>query len=321
MSKYNKYLSDIQRICEENPVMPASHIANIIVKDYDLPQSAHRRLRELAMGIRENTLPEFTGKLYKLMIFSDPHGWLADLKALRCINKVLQKGTFNEVCINGDVVDMPYISRHTSKLYEDGILNGYSEIEEINYTREQILAPLRSSFNGKIRVRIGNHDERITKPININQSQLARLAVLYKHFQTTAFDKMLGLDDGFIYDPSDVHTYFDIFDVVHGLSIAKNAPEKNIMEYMSSGSSGHSHRLNSKYMTNRKNPYVWLESGCTRIAQQVEYFPTGKIADWQQGFVTIVFSFDGDRVRFYAQPTVIIEGKCFYEGRLYDGNK
>lgn len=261
-------------------------------------------------------------KLFKLLIFSDCHGWLADLPSLKCINSVLKAERFDEVCVNGDCVDMPYLSRHTSKLYEDGVLAGYSEVKEIEYTREQILKPLRLSTDGKIRIRLGNHCERITKPYNLSQSQLANLAVLYKQYETTHLGTMLGVKDtdGYIYDESDAYTYFDKFDVAHGLSLAKNASEKNIQEYMSSGSTGHSHRLNSKYLTNRKAPYVWLESGCTRIIEQVEYFPTGKIADWQNGFVTVVFYKEGDTIRFYAQPTLILEGRCYYNGVVHDGN-
>jgi predicted phosphodiesterase len=261
-------------------------------------------------------------KLFKVLFFSDPHGWLADLSALRCINQILQHNKFDEVTANGDIVDMPYISRHGSKLYEDGILSGYSEINEIEYTKEQILQPLRASTDAKIRIRLGNHDERITKPLNIGQSQLARLAILYKHYQTTQLETMLGIGgtEGFIYDPSDVYTYFDMFDVVHGLSLSKNAPEMNLREYMSSGCSGHTHRLHPYYKTNRKKPYVWCELGHTRIGTQVEYFPTAKIPDWQQGFVSVSFYPDGDNVRFFLEPISIIEGRCLYNGVVYDGN-
>lgn len=260
--------------------------------------------------------------MYKVLIISDCHGWLADLTALRCINKVLQKNKFDEVIINGDLVDLPYISKHTGRLFEDGVLSGYSEVEEIRYTREQILAPMRLSTDAVIRVRLGNHDERITKPFNYNQSQLARLAVLYKHYQTTEFNKMLGIfsGDGWIYDTEDVHTIHDMFDIVHGLSLTKNASEKNIQEYMSSGTSGHSHRLNCKYLTNRKNPYVWFESGCTRVLKQVEYFPTGRVADWQQGFVEVNFYKQGNDVRFFANSYLILDGRTYYQGNLYDGN-
>lgn len=262
----------------------------------------------------------FDKKLYKIIFFSDPHGWLADLKVLRCINQVLKHNQFDEVCINGDIVDMPYVSKHTQHLFDEGILSGYTEIGEIEYTKEQILKPLRLSTDGVIRVRTGNHDQRITKPYLLGDKQLAKLAVLYKNYNTTEFQTMLGLQDGFVYDPSDVFTYFEKFDVTHGLSLAKNASEKNIMEYMSSGTTGHTHRLNSKYVTNRKAPYVWYESGCTRIIEQVEYLPTGKIADWQNGFLSVVFYQDGDKIRFYGQAVPVIESKCYYNGVLYSGD-
>lgn len=261
-------------------------------------------------------------KLYSLLIFSDVHGWLADLRVLRCINNILQDNKFDEVCINGDIIDLPYLSKHTHKLYEDGILKGYSEVGEIDYTVEQILKPLRASTDAKIRLRLGNHDERVTKPNMLGDKQLKLLAILYKHFQTTKLDEMLNLGSlGIDYDASDVYTYFDIFDVTHGLKLAKNAAEQNIKDYMSSGSTGHTHRLNSKYLTNRKAPYVWLESGCTRLINQVEYLPTGVVADWQNGFVTVHFWQDGDKVRFFAQPNIIIDGRCYYNGKVYDFNK
>ena len=259
----------------------------------------------------------FDKQLYKVLIFSDCHGWLADLSALRCINQVLQHNKFDEVIINGDVTDMPYISKHSQKLYQEGILKGYTEVGEIEYTKEQILKPLRLSTDAKIRVRLGNHDERITNPYNLGDKQLARLAVLYKYYNSTKYNEMLSLNenDGFIYDESDVYNLFNIFDVTHGLSLNKTAAEKNIYEYMGSGSTGHTHRLNSKYLTNRKNPYVWLESGCTRLTKEVEFFPTGKTADWQQGFIEVVFTKDG----FFAQPTLILNGECYYNGIIYKG--
>jgi predicted phosphodiesterase len=259
----------------------------------------------------------FDKQLYKVLIFSDCHGWLADLSALRCINKVLQHNKFDEVIINGDVTDMPYISKHSQKLYQEGILKGYTEVGEIEYTKEQILKPLRLSTDAKIRVRLGNHDERITNPYNLGDKQLARLAVLYKYYNSTKYNEMLDLkeSDGFIYDESDVYNLFNIFDITHGLSLNKTAAEKNIYEYMGSGSTGHTHRLNSKYLTNRKNPYVWLESGCTRLTKEVEFFPTGKTADWQQGFIEVVFTKAG----FFAQPTLILNGECYYNGIIYKG--
>jgi len=257
--------------------------------------------------------------VFRVLIFTDPHGILADPKATGVINKVLQHNKFDEVCINGDIVDLPYLSKHTSRLYENGILANYSEIGEIEHTKAAILEPLRASTDAKIRVRLGNHDERITNPYNLGHGQSNRLNVLYNHYNSTKLDEMLNIKptDDWIYDPSHIYTYFGKFDIVHGLSTQKGASRKNINDYFSSGCSGHTHRLGATYITNRNDKYVWFEMGCTRLTQQVEYLPTGVVADWQQGFLDLTFYFEGKEVLFFAEPYAIIEGRCKYNGTVY----
>jgi hypothetical protein len=261
-------------------------------------------------------------KLYKVLIKSDAHGWLTDLSVQRCINRVLQKNKFNEVADLGDLMDLPYISRHEKKLYDEGILKGYSEVAEVEYVKDQILAPLRASTDAELRFIPGNHDERITKPQLNSKGQLARLHVLYKNCGgSTEYEKILDFEKfGIKWDKKDYINWFDKFTGVHGLSLAKNAPEKNIYEYMGSGASGHTHRLQYKPITNRNNPYVWLECGCGRVRTEVEYFPTGRIPDWQHGFVTVSFVPCGDTVLFYAQTHQVINGSCYYDGVVYSGN-
>lgn len=261
--------------------------------------------------------------IFKTLWFSDPHGWLNDPKSTGVINKVLQANKFDEVGINGDITDLPFISKHTAKLYEDGVLSGYSEIKEIEHTKAAILEPLRASTDAPIRVRIGNHDERITKPGNLSHSQNTKLLGLIQHYNTSKYDEMLGLNgsQGFIYDPSDMFTYFDVFDVVHGLSLQKSASRKNIGDYFSSGGSGHTHRLGATYVTNRKGNFVWVEMGCTRLLEKVEYLPTATIADWQSGFVELTFYKVGNKTYFFVEPHVIIEGMCKYNGVVYRWDK
>lgn len=259
-------------------------------------------------------------KLYRVLLKSDEHGWLADLNVQRCINQVLKNNKFDEVALLGDLVDLPYISRHEKKLYDTGILSGYNEIAEIEYTKEQILAPLRLSTDALIRYIPGNHCERIIKPHLLSKGQLSRLAVLHKEYNTTEFGQMLDFEKFEIsWDGKDTIDWFEKFTGVHGLSLARNAGEKNIYEYMGSGASGHSHRLNYIPITNRNNPYAWLEIGCGRVREEVEYFPTGKIPNWQHGFGVVNFYTVNDEVFFFAQVYQIIDGMCCYNGVIYDG--
>lgn len=263
-------------------------------------------------------------KVYRVLFASDYHGWLVDLKAARCVNKVLQHNKFDEVTVNGDGIDLPMISSHPKRLYSDGILKGYTETEELNYTREQILEPLRASTKAKIKYRIGNHEEgRLVKPFLLNKSQLASLAILYKNFETTKLEEMLRLESmDILYDPTPSCNYFNLFECVHGLSLAKNTSEKNIMSYMGSGTSGHTHRLSNTYITNKSGTHTWLQSGCLRLKEQVEYFPTGIIADWQHGFVVVTFYQESPgKYMFFGETVPIINHKCIYNGVIYDGNK
>lgn len=262
-------------------------------------------------------------KIFKTLWFSDSHGWLCDPKATGVIFKVLQNNKFDEVGINGDLIDLPYLSKHTARLYEDGVLAGYTEIKEIEHTKASLLEPLRASTDAQIRVRLGNHDERITNPFNLGQGQSNRLNILYNHYNTTRLDEMLGISStqGYIYDPSPRLTYFDKFDIVHGLSVTKGASRKNINDYFSSGASGHTHRLGATYVTNRNNSYTWLEMGCTRIVERAEYLPTGITPDWQQGFIELTFYREGENVFFFTEPHAIINGVCKYNGVVYKWDK
>jgi hypothetical protein len=315
-------------------------IARDLIDKYNLPDNPRSLARWVCYTIQNQDTFDYTGTpylgsdlkeymakvmqdkgSYDLLVFSDTHGWFADLKVLGCINKIVQSNHFDEICINGDVIDLPYISAHSKKLYNDGILNGYSEVEEIRYTTEQILKPLRLSTKAKIRLRYGNHCDRIRKPFLLNKGQLASLAILYKTFETTKLDEMLKLDSlDIISDESDIFNYFGLFDITHGLSLAKNAGERNIQSYMGSGTSSHTHRLNAKYYTTKKGMYVWVETGCTRLKEQVEYFPTGIIPDWQTGFVHVHFYKQNGEINFNAQPYCVIDGRCYYNGKIHDGN-
>ena len=286
-------------------------------------------MKEFRPRLSENEFNYFQNKRltdkksYTVLLKSDEHGWLSDLGVQRCINKVIQNNHFDEIALGGDLGDWPLISRHEKRVFGDPFLDGYSEVEEARYIREHILAPLRySAGETKITFIPGNHDERITKPHLLTIGQQSRLAVLFKERQHTEYQNILDFDkNGIEWDgKTEKLDWFDKFTFVHGLSLAKNAPESNIKEYMGSGASGHTHRLQAKYITNKRAPYVWLEVGCGRLRDKVEYLPTNKIADWQHGFATVTFYKDGNKTSFFAETHVIVENRCKYNGVIYDGN-
>lgn len=253
------------------------------------------------------------GGLYKLLVLSDLHGVFLDNKAWNIVLEIIRNNTFDEIVLNGDILDFPFISKHDRKLFEVPVLQNYSEVLEIEFTKKAILEPLREAApNAKIVFRLGNHEERLTQGKYTVAAE--RLAKLFKHYNSAELDEMLDLKSfGIEYDPSEVRDYFGLFEVVHGLSLAKTAPRNNINMYMGSGTSGHSHRLNSTYIRNKKSPYVWVESGCLRTIENVEYLNTAMVADWMQGFVTVTF----DNELFFTKTHPIVNGSCEFNGVVY----
>jgi hypothetical protein len=258
---------------------------------------------------------------YNLLVISDPHGVLLCKRSYSCFLEIIKHNHFNEILINGDLGDFPYLSAHTHRLWEEGVLKNYSEINEIEFIKKNILSPIveLSPLSRKV-IKPGNHDERVTKPKSLTKEQIERLAQLHKQYDTLSFPVMLDLKkNGFVWDDKPVTNYFKIFDATHGLSLSKTAAQQNIYEYMSSGTTGHTHRANPKFITNAKGQYGWFESGCMRLRDQVEYFPTGKIADWQNALVPVTFDLRGKIPVFHARPHLIIGGECEYNGIIYDG--
>lgn len=255
------------------------------------------------------------GKLFKLLVLSDLHGVFLDNKAWQTVLNLVRDNDFDEIVLNGDVLDFPLISKHDKKLFQIPVMQNYSESLEIEFTKNSILRPLQAvSGKANIVFRLGNHEERLTEGKYTVAAE--RLAKLFKHYNTSELDEMLELKSMNIeYDPSECRSYFGKFDVVHGLSLAKTAPRNNINMYMGSGTSGHSHRLNSTYIRNKKNPYIWVESGCLRTVDNVEYLNTAMVADWMQGFATVTFDFESDL--FFAKTHPIVNGSCEFNGVVY----
>jgi len=253
--------------------------------------------------------------LYKLLVLSDLHGVFLDNKAWNIVLEIIKNNKFDEIVLNGDILDFPFISKHDRKLFEVPVLQNYSEVLEIEFTKKAILKPLRDAApDAKIVFRLGNHEERLTQGKYTVAAE--RLAKLFKHYNSSELDEMLELQSFNIeYDPKEVRDYFGKFEVVHGLSLAKTAPRNNINMYMGSGTSGHSHRLNSTYIRNKKSPYVWVESGCLRTINDVEYLNTAMVADWMQGFVTVTFDNDSDL--FFSKTHPIVNGSCEFNGVVY----
>lgn len=315
--KISQYLNSKEEVgkCCEAPFLCKSTTCEKAKETIQYPTNSWNQ--EDTVAYFQNQEEVNQNQVKDLMIISDLHGIYLDEECFDVFLKVVEDNQPDELVINGDALDLPFLSRHSQKLIKAGVLSDYSEINEIELVKYKILAPLRAvAPDTNIVFRLGNHDERITNPYELTQAQLKRLAIVYHHYDTTKLEEMLDLDFyGIEYDPTPVRSYYDIFDVMHGLSLSKNAQEVNIINRMSSGSTGHTHRLGVKYMTKGNKHFSWSESGHMRRQDEVEYLPTAVLPDWQQGFISV--KFNDNYTSYFQTPHAIINGECVFNGKLY----
>ncbi len=264
--------------------------------------------------------PLSTDGNHRIMVSSDHHGWLLDADAWEAHLKVVEDNPIDEYLLLGDVIDFPWIGRHGKALKrlndKADCFRNYSEVGEVEYTKEHILKPLRAATNAKITLMWGNHCERVVSPGNFSRDQLARLTELHLAYNTTKLEEMLELEKiGIELHSAPVKTYFNKWNAVHGLTVSPTAATKNIIEFDGSGVSGHTHRLNSNFVTRRGRTLHWTESGTMRLIEEVEYFPTGKIPNWAQGYVSCIFN--KDRSTFFADTHLIYDGETAFNGKIY----
>jgi len=76
-----------------------------------------------------------------------------------------------------------------------------------------------------------------------------------------------------------VDVLFWTFTVIHGVKASQGVAKQNLIRY-GSGTSGHSHRMNSFCQVMHGKLQGWFESGCLRTVKDVEYLPMGDRPDW-----------------------------------------
>jgi hypothetical protein len=76
------------------------------------------------------------------------------------------------------------------------------------------------------------------------------------------------------------------FTLVHGIKTGQGAAKANLLQY-GSGMSEHTHWANSWSQVLNGRLQAWLESGCMRTIDNIEYLPHGDKPDWANSFVSL----------------------------------
>lgn len=215
--------------------------------------------------------------------------------------------------INGDLLDFSTISRHRER-------EGYAQpVNDCLRAGFGILRDYRHTVpKATIRLKRGNHDERLLYTIIDNNRELHRIAPAGEKVPALDLRRLLHLDElGIEYideewDQAKTRLSHKLT-ARHGFSTAKNAGEQMLDKLAGSTIQGHTHRLSMTLRTEHtgdpEEPIrvrMALEGGCACVIPGgLGYVPGGE-PNWQNACAAFRIWPDGD---YLAAPGIYIPGR------------
>ncbi len=75
------------------------------------------------------------------------------------------------------------------------------------------------------------------------------------------------------------------------------------------------HRAGSSFKRTHRGHHIWIESGCMRTIENIEYLPTGAVPNWIHAFATVTV--DKTTGWFSAKQHLIVDYQCDFNGVVY----
>ncbi|MEU3825205.1 metallophosphoesterase [Streptomyces sp. NPDC029080] len=220
----------------------------------------------------------------RIVVISDTQMPYEDKRAMRNVLNFIGEYAPDEVIQIGDLVDYPAPSRWTAGTryeFAGGV------IRDSEYAKRNFMEPLRSVYDGPLKILKGNHDERPEKYLEKNAPALAAEDVAYR------FESLLDFD-GFgaeLVEP--YYAFAPGWVAIHGHEspgLNQVAGRTAAMKAKKAGVSlvmGHTHRLaispESTGYGGKLRTIYGFEVGHLMDVRKAGYLKNGP-ANWQRGF-------------------------------------
>lgn len=305
--KYNKGRSP-----DPEPVAPIAARPGV-----GRPRDVHDSLalppRPFAVPVPKPKAPAVLKGFRRTLVYGDTHVPHHDPAALSVIMGWAKDNGPESILHVGDLLDCYGISRFSK---DPNRVHGLQD--EIDLAREHLHQMAQLCPKADRWLLEGNHEDRLRKVIWDLPGGAAELARLTSFQRAMTWPALLQLPDiGWEFVPTHEQTKTPILPKLitkHGTVVRKwsGFTAKGEWErYGKGGLSGHTHRLGKFYHRDHNGSHMWVETGCT-CSLDPEYMLD---PDWQQGFVVVTHTADGDR---YAVEDVYIEsGVAVWRGKVY----
>lgn len=257
------------------------------------------------------------------VVIGDHHAPNEDRTFHRLFLDYLRDEQPDEIDVNGDLLDFPTISRHRER---EGYAHPVNRCLQAGF---DILRDYREVCpNAVIRLKRGNHDERLVYMIVDNARELHRITPAGEDVPALDLRRLLHLDalhveyvDG-EWDRAKTSPSRKL-SVRHGYTASKNSTDKMLDKLAGSTIQGHTHRLSLRYRTEHTEdadePTVTrmaAEAGCACEIHDGLGYVAGGEPDWQQGAMANYIWGGGD---FLSQPIVYLPGRLLApNGKRYE---
>jgi len=241
-------------------------------------------------------------KLNKTLIISDTH-LEQDVdkdKSYLTIKRMIPKEKFDVIVLNGDFLDLSYISQWTRDM--PGLVEGKRLTWDLQILRKELTFFKKHATN--VIYIEGNHEARL-------QNFLHKNPVLEGMIELDIICKELGV----AYIPTvlqPLRMFSDLY-IAHGLSLNKYCAANNAEKSGVSIITGHSHR-SQMYTTSYMNevPLTGYSIGC--VSSLCPGWVKGKrITGWSQSFGILY----GDKDQWDLNIIMLKDHKCIVGGKLY----
>lgn len=210
----------------------------------------------------------------KIVVASDFHIPFHSVDLLKAFVTFLKDYKPTMIILNGDIVDFYDLSRFDKDPKRIGVLQ--TELD-IAYS---VLYMIKASCpDSKLVYVKGNHEDRLKKFLWKNPS--------ISSLRDLELERLLRLEDFGNIELVEEYSYQGKVLFTHGDLVRKHSGYSAKAEFeksLTSGVSGHTHRLGSHYVTTGKGNEFWIESGC--MCKTNASYIKG-VPNWQNGFVVI----------------------------------